>query len=82
MVAPVKRRRGFTRVSGKHQVTLPAVALTEAGILAGDVLRVEADGTGALRLSVPVDPLDGLVGAFPGLHAAADLDATRNEWDQ
>ena len=30
------RRRGYTRVSAKHQVTIPVAALRDAGIRIGD----------------------------------------------
>ncbi|WP_322762034.1 AbrB/MazE/SpoVT family DNA-binding domain-containing protein [Frankia sp. Cr2] len=44
----VKRRPGVTRVSRKHQVTLPVEVLRDAGLAPGDELRVTADGRGRL----------------------------------
>jgi AbrB family looped-hinge helix DNA binding protein len=76
-----KRRRGFTRVSRKHQVTLPADALRAAHIEPGDELHVTVDG-GRLVLTPVDDPLELLIGSAPGLSAATNLDALRNEWER
>jgi hypothetical protein len=78
----VKRRRHSTRVSSKNQVTLPVAALQAAHVATGDELRVEADGDGRLLLIRVTDPLDEVFGAFPGLSAAADLEAERDAWDR
>ena len=40
----LSRRRGFTRLSGKRQITLPLGIVEELGLLPGDELRVTADG--------------------------------------
>jgi bifunctional DNA-binding transcriptional regulator/antitoxin component of YhaV-PrlF toxin-antitoxin module len=39
-----KRRRGYTRLSSKRQVTIPVAALAETGLKTGDELRVDVDG--------------------------------------
>ena len=39
-----KRRRGYTRVSPKHQVTIPVDALREGGVRVGDQLKVDVHG--------------------------------------
>ena len=44
-----KRQRGYTRVSPKHQVTLPADVLAKAGLKVGDRLQVAAGGAGEDR---------------------------------
>ena len=59
-----RRRRGFTRVSTKHQVTLPVDALLRAGIRTGDRLRAEVRGPGELLLIRDVDPVDQFSGAL------------------
>ena len=51
------RRRGYTRVSAKHQVTLPVEALERAGIRTGDTLRAEVRGPGQVLLVREADPL-------------------------
>lgn len=82
MAPKVKRRRGVTRVSSKHQVTLPSDALREAGVHPGDELRVTVDGRGRLSLTAVEDPLEALIGSAPGLSARTDLEALRNEWER
>lgn len=67
-------------MSRKHQVTLPVHALREAHLAPGDELRVEVDPDGRLVLTPLVDPLEALIGSAPGLSAATDLDALRDEW--
>ena len=76
------RRRGHTRVSSKHQVTLPVAALAQAHIGVGDELRVEVEGDGSLRLIRAVDPLEALIGSMPGLERATNLQALRDEWER
>ena len=73
----VKRRPGTTRVSRKNQVTIPVAALLAAHVEPGDVLQVRVDGDGRLLLIREEDPLAGLIGAFPGLSEATDLEGLR-----
>lgn len=82
MTAEVKhrRRRGITRLSGKHQVTIPVDVLREAHLQPGDELRVVADGRGRLLLLAIDDPLDALIGSAPGISKAASLQELRDEW--
>ena len=82
MAAKVKRSKGVTRISRKNQVTLPIAALAKARVQAGDELRVTVEARGRILLVQDHDPLDKFVGALPGLSAATDLDALRNEWDR
>jgi bifunctional DNA-binding transcriptional regulator/antitoxin component of YhaV-PrlF toxin-antitoxin module len=82
MMPKVKRRRGITRVSSKHQITIPVDALNEAHVAPGDELRVSADGRGRLILTAVSDPLEALIGSAPGLAADVDLEALRDEWDR
>jgi len=77
-----RRRRGYTRVSTKNQVTLPVEALTAAHIGPGDELRVEVDGDGRVVLAREHDPWDDVFGSMPGLSAATDLEALRDEWQR
>ena len=82
MPAKVKRSKGVTRISRKNQVTLPVAALAKARVQAGDELRVTVEARGRILLVQDHDPLDNFVGKLPGLSAATDLDALRNEWDR
>ncbi|MEX2184796.1 MAG: AbrB/MazE/SpoVT family DNA-binding domain-containing protein [Chloroflexota bacterium] len=74
------RRRGYTRVSAKHQVTLPVDALRRAGIKTGDTLRAEVRGPGEVVLIRDDDPLDRFAGALTGIYGAGELDELRDEW--
>jgi bifunctional DNA-binding transcriptional regulator/antitoxin component of YhaV-PrlF toxin-antitoxin module len=41
------RGGGRSRISGKHQITIPIRAFNEAGLREGDVVQVRARGAGA-----------------------------------
>lgn len=58
----VKKRSGRTRISSKHQVTIPVQALRSAGLEPGDVLRAQADGAGRVVLT----RVDELVDRYSG----------------
>ena len=76
----VPRRRGYTRVSAKHQVTIPIEALAQAGLRAGDRLRAEVRGPGEVVLVREVDPLTRFAGALTDVYPAGELDELRREW--
>jgi bifunctional DNA-binding transcriptional regulator/antitoxin component of YhaV-PrlF toxin-antitoxin module len=75
-----KRRRGYTRVSAKHQVTIPIATLRDAGIRTGDTLRAEVRGPGEVVLIRDEDPLDRFAGALTGVYDPGELDGLRHEW--
>lgn len=75
------RVKGQTKVSAKHQVTIPVSALRDAGIHAGDVLKVEADGAGRLVLT----RVDELLARYSGRLATGGrlgkaVEGLREEW--
>lgn len=76
----VKRRRGYTRVSPKHQITLPIDVMTRAGVRAGDRLRVTARDTGEIVLERAEDPIEAFAGALTGIFPPDSLDRLRDEW--
>jgi bifunctional DNA-binding transcriptional regulator/antitoxin component of YhaV-PrlF toxin-antitoxin module len=78
--AEIQRRRGYTRVSARHQVTIPIDALAGAGIRAGDRLRAEARGPGEVVLVRVTDPLTRFAGALTDVYPAGELDELRREW--
>jgi bifunctional DNA-binding transcriptional regulator/antitoxin component of YhaV-PrlF toxin-antitoxin module len=70
-----------TRVSGKHQVTIPAAAFRTAGFEPGDTLKVEAEGAGRVVLT----RIDELIDRYSGcLDTGGDLgrqvEGLRKEW--
>ena len=78
--APTTRRRGWTRISRKHQVTLPVDAMREAGLRPGDELRVDPDGTGRLVLVRERDVVAELAGDMGDVYTSGALDRIRDEW--
>lgn len=74
------RRTGYTRVSAKHQVTIPVDALRRAGIDTGDTLRAEVRGPGEVLLVREIDPIDRFAGALTGVYERGELDDLRDEW--
>lgn len=75
------RRRGTTRVSAKHQITIPVEALRAAGIEAGERLVAIADGPGRLVFEREIDVLGELAGSLTGVYGRDDLGVLRDEWD-
>ena len=75
------RRRGYTRVSAKHQVTIPLEALAAAGLRTGDRLRAEVRGPGEVVLVREDDVLSRFAGALTDVYPAGELDELRREWD-
>lgn len=75
-----KRRRGFTRITAKHQATLPVQALREAGLKPGDRVRVRAAGRGRLVLESDLDLLERHAGSLAGVYGPGELDELRDEW--
>lgn len=77
-VAPLRDR---TKISSKHQVTIPAAAFHGAGLEPGDVLRVEAQGAGRLVLTRVGEMLDRYSGCLDtGGRLHIQLDQLRGEW--
>ena len=76
------RGGGRSRISGKHQITIPIRAFNEAGLREGDVVQVSAQGRG----SVLIARVDDLVNEYAGcLSTGGELGRTvrglRQEWD-
>lgn len=74
------RRRGRTRISSKHQVTLPVAALRDAGLKPGDELRVEAEGPGRVVLVREDDVIARYAGDLTGVYKPGELERLRDEW--
>lgn len=77
-----RRRPGITRLSRKHQATIPVAVLAEAGIQAGEPLRVEAAGPGRIILTRADERLEDLLGALgDDVYPEGYLQELRAEWD-
>ena len=76
----VKRTRGYTRVSPKHQVTIPADAMARAGLRPGDRIRVTTREPGEVVLTRVEDPIERFAGALDGVFPAGQIEALRDEW--
>lgn len=88
MIRRVKlaRKRGFTRLSSKRQITLPLKVVQELGLSTGDQLRVDTDGD-----QIVLSREEGLAerrlrairevaGGMPGAYEPGYLDRLRDEW--
>jgi AbrB family looped-hinge helix DNA binding protein len=79
MADDVKKAR--SRISSKHQVTIPAAAFRRAGLAAGDLVRIEAEGAGRVVLTKVDDLADRYSGALDTDGALRQgVEAQRDEW--
>jgi bifunctional DNA-binding transcriptional regulator/antitoxin component of YhaV-PrlF toxin-antitoxin module len=74
------RPRGHTRISRKHQLTIPIGALRKSGLAPGDELRVEAAGSGRIVLVRAVDAAVRHAGRLTGVYPKGYLKRLRREW--
>ena len=80
------RRRGFTRLSSKRQITLPLKVVQELGLAPGDQLRVDTDGDHVVlsREEGVADrrlrAIREVAGSMPGVYEPGYLDRLRDEW--
>jgi AbrB family looped-hinge helix DNA binding protein len=75
------RQRNQTKVSSKHQVTIPASAFHGAGLEPGDTLKVEATGAGRIvltRLDELLDRYSGCLDTNGTLRG--QVEGLRGEW--
>ena len=85
---PVKvaRRRGYTRLSTKLQVTLPLSVVRQLELHPGDELKVEAEeGRVVLsrepgRIARRLAAIREAAGSMPGVWEPGDLERLRDEW--
>lgn len=81
-MAEVKqRRRGTSRISSKHQITIPVGALRAAGLDVGDRVSARADGLGRVILEREIDVVAEFAGALSGIYDYTELDRLRSEWE-
>jgi len=72
----VKKRRRGTRISEKHQVTIPIDAMRIAGLEAGERVVARADGPGRVVLEREEDVLEsfsGLMTAYSNTESSSNF---------
>jgi AbrB family looped-hinge helix DNA binding protein len=80
------RRRGFTRLSAKRQVTLPLHVVEALGLSPGDELRVETEGDRVVLTREEglaerrLRAIDAVAGSLEGVYDPGHLDRLRDEW--
>jgi bifunctional DNA-binding transcriptional regulator/antitoxin component of YhaV-PrlF toxin-antitoxin module len=73
----------MSRVSGKHQVTIPVQVLREAGLAAGDEVVIRASGQGRIEVERADDLINRFAGSLPrGTYPPGHLQQLRDEWQQ
>ena len=70
-----------TRVSSKHQITIPVDILRASGIKVGERVSATCDGAGRVVLERQRDVLAEFVGALTGVYHRDELDTLRAEWE-
>jgi bifunctional DNA-binding transcriptional regulator/antitoxin component of YhaV-PrlF toxin-antitoxin module len=76
LYAKVKR---MPRISSKHQVTLPVESLEAAGLMPGDEVVIEAEGSDRIVVHRAASDLSHALGVFDGLYEPGYLDRLRSE---
>jgi bifunctional DNA-binding transcriptional regulator/antitoxin component of YhaV-PrlF toxin-antitoxin module len=74
------RRHGATRISSKHQITIPVDALRAAGLEVGERVVARADGPGRVVLEREHDVLADYAGALTGVFSRDEIEQLRAEW--
>jgi AbrB family looped-hinge helix DNA binding protein len=71
----------MSKVSRKHQVTLPVRVLKDAGLAAGDEVVIRVVGHGRIEVERADDVIDRYAGSLPpGTYPSGYLDHLRDEW--
>jgi bifunctional DNA-binding transcriptional regulator/antitoxin component of YhaV-PrlF toxin-antitoxin module len=77
----VKSIRRHTKISAKHQVTIPAGAFEGAGLAVGDRLEAKPLGVGKVLLERVESSVARFAGALTGAWETDELERLRDEWD-
>ncbi len=80
------RRRGYTRLSSKRQVTLPLKVVRALGLTTGDQLRVDTEGERIVLsredslAEQRLRAIQNIAGSMPDVYEPGYLDKLRDEW--
>jgi bifunctional DNA-binding transcriptional regulator/antitoxin component of YhaV-PrlF toxin-antitoxin module len=77
----VKKPWRATKISQKHQVTIPIDAMRIAGLEVGERVIARADGPGRVVLEREEDVISSFSGSMTGIFEREMLERLRNEWD-
>ncbi|HEV2998112.1 MAG TPA: AbrB/MazE/SpoVT family DNA-binding domain-containing protein [Solirubrobacteraceae bacterium] len=78
----VRRVAGRSRVSAKHQVTIPSATFNEAGLHEGDLVQIRAQGPGRVLIARVDDLIDQYAGCLSsGGKLGRTVRGLRQEWD-
>jgi bifunctional DNA-binding transcriptional regulator/antitoxin component of YhaV-PrlF toxin-antitoxin module len=69
----------MSKISSKHQITLPVESLERAGFKPGDEVAIEADGPDRIVVRRAVSDVTEALGVFDGLYEPGYLDRLRSE---
>ena len=84
----MKRRKGYTRLSSKNQVTIPLEVVRAAGASPGDEFKVmQEDGKIVLEREHSLGErrraaIEKYAGSFTGLYPPNYLEDLRDEWER
>ncbi len=88
VAAPIKQiRRGrssTSRISAKHQITIPVEVLRNSNLQIGDdvEIRVNSEGVVEVKKVAPINPFQALADAAGDTYIGFDLEKERAEsWD-
>ena len=71
----------MSKLSSKHQITIPVSVLREAGLAAGDEVVIRAHGHGRIEIERADDLIRRYAGSLPaGTYPDGYLDDVRGEW--